>query len=136
MFGKPHTEVLVVGAGPVGLFASLLLAQHQVETQLIDEEWRGGAHSYALALHPHSLDLLAGAGVLPDLLPYGRALSGMAFYDGGERKAEVSFGALGGANPYLLVVPQNVLEEVLVRHLQQRGVGVKWGASLSAFVSV
>ena len=49
MFGKTYPEVLVMGAGPVGLCAALALARRDVRVSIVDKEWRSGAHSYALA---------------------------------------------------------------------------------------
>lgn len=131
MFGKPHTDVLVVGAGPVGLFSALCLGQHHVGVHLIDEEWRAGAHSYALALHPHSLELLEAAGVLPAILAGGLRIDTIAFYDGKERKAEVSLGA--GRFPFLLVAPQNLVEMQLQTRLAEQGIRVQWEQRLSQF---
>ena len=67
MFGARETEVLVVGAGPVGLFSALSLARHGVRVQIVDEQFRTAAHSYALALHSSSLGLLHEAGVAEKL---------------------------------------------------------------------
>jgi len=36
MFGHPEPEVLVVGAGPVGLVAALFLQQYGVRVEIID----------------------------------------------------------------------------------------------------
>src|SRR5947209_598945 len=55
---KDQTEVLVVGAGPVGLMTAVLLAEAGVEVQIIDREARTTARSYACVLHPHSLKSL------------------------------------------------------------------------------
>ena len=68
MFGRANPEVLVVGAGPVGLFAALALAKQGIQVAIVDREWRPGAHSYALALHPHSLSLLQELGIQESVL--------------------------------------------------------------------
>jgi len=57
--GPHQTDVLVVGAGPTGLVAALSLAEAGLSVEVIDEEWRPAGHSYALALHPRSIGVLA-----------------------------------------------------------------------------
>jgi 2-polyprenyl-6-methoxyphenol hydroxylase-like FAD-dependent oxidoreductase len=66
--------VLVVGAGPTGLFAALGLSQAGLSVEVIDEEWRPAGHSYALALHPRSLRLLDELGLAEDVVARGRKL--------------------------------------------------------------
>ncbi len=53
-----ETDVLVVGAGPVGQLTALRLASSGVDVTILDKHWRTGAHSYALALHSATLRLL------------------------------------------------------------------------------
>jgi 2-polyprenyl-6-methoxyphenol hydroxylase-like FAD-dependent oxidoreductase len=56
-------EVLVVGAGPVGLFTALHLARAGTRVAIVDEAPRAAARSYALALHAHTLALLDEVGL-------------------------------------------------------------------------
>ena len=63
MFRHHDPEVLVVGAGPVGLIAALFLQQHGVRVEVIDMEQRTTQHSYALAIHPRTLRILDEAGL-------------------------------------------------------------------------
>ena len=37
MFGKKKPEVLIVGAGPVGLFAAVALAKRGIPVQIVDK---------------------------------------------------------------------------------------------------
>jgi 2-polyprenyl-6-methoxyphenol hydroxylase-like FAD-dependent oxidoreductase len=55
MFRHPDPEVLVVGAGPVGLVAALFLQQHGLRVEVVDMHQRTTQHSYALAIHPRTL---------------------------------------------------------------------------------
>ena len=58
MFGKEKPEVLVVGAGPVGLIAALTLVRRGAHVLIADQAWRPVAHAYGLALHPDAMKLL------------------------------------------------------------------------------
>lgn len=128
---KHETEALVVGAGPVGMFAALGLARQGIGVELIEEEWRQAARSYALALHPGTLELLDEAGLLGELGGRGHRVDRMAFYEGANRRAEVSFSELPGAHPFVLVLPQRALESVLATQARRRGVKVRWSHRLA-----
>lgn len=133
MFRKQETEVLVVGAGPVGMFTALSLAERGVKVELIDESWRTTARSYALALHSHSLELLDGAGLVEELLEGGHRIDAVVFYEGEERRSELTLSDLPGGFPFLLVIPQDRLERSLSRRLKEKGVPVHWNRRLAGF---
>lgn len=133
MLRKQETEVLVVGAGPVGMFTALSLAERGVKVEIIDESWRTTARSYALALHSHSLELLDGVGLMDDLLDQGHRIDAVAFYEGEERRCELSMSDLPGGFPFLLVIPQDRLERSLSRRLKEKGVPVHWNRRLAGF---
>src|SRR4051812_4822771 len=122
-----RTEVLVVGAGPVGLLTAILLAEAGIKVEIIDREDRPAARSYACALHSPTIQLLDRLGLAEPLMAQGRPIHGIAFYDGDTRCAEIKLSALGGKFPFLLVLPQSSLEEILEqRLLRSAGVRVKW----------
>jgi len=132
MFWEDKTEVLVVGAGPVGMVTALLLGKGGVSVRIIDQEWHTAAHSYACALHPRSLALLQQLGVGAEVLRLGRRLDTFAFYEGERRRAELKLSALGGEFPFMVVVPQDAFEGVLERRLyQQARVKVHWNHRLA-----
>lgn len=127
MFGKHKgTDVLVVGAGPVGMITALFLHEHGARVEIIDEQIGPGAHSYALALHPRSLEVLREVGLAREAMRRGYAVRSIALYDGSERRAELSVGAVGGEDPIVLVLRQDVLETLLEGRLKERGVPVQW----------
>ena len=131
-FMAQDPEVLVVGAGPVGLLAALRLRERGVHVTVIDQEPRIAGHSYACALHPQSLKLLDELGLAAEAMRKGRSLHSLAFYDGTARKAEVHFTDLPLEFPFVLVLSQSALEELLERALaKQGGVQVRWNHRLS-----
>lgn len=123
---ETQTEVLVVGAGPVGLWTALLLAERGIEVTLIDRESRTTARSYACALHPATLRALDLFGLAESAIERGRRMETMAFFDGASRQGEIRFSELGGEFPFLLVLPQSALEGLLEQRLRAAGVTVHW----------
>ena len=132
MVRHPDPEVLVVGAGPVGLVAALFLEHSGVRTQIVDMHQRTTQHSYALAIHPHTLRILDEAGLSDGLIAAGRKLTKVAYYEGRERRAEIDYSALASKYPYLLVVRQSLLERTTEQALSQQQRKVLWGHRLQA----
>jgi 2-polyprenyl-6-methoxyphenol hydroxylase-like FAD-dependent oxidoreductase len=132
MFGRRSTtEALVVGAGPVGLFAALQLKRQGVDVEIIDSQWRTAARSYALALHPQSLELFDELALTGPLLEHGRKVESIGFYDSRGREAAIDLGSLSGRFPHALVLPQSLLEAKLEEELEAVGVKVKWNHRLA-----
>ena len=123
---EERTEVLVVGAGPVGLWTALLLAEGGVEASIIDREERTSARSYACALHPRTLKLLKRLNLAEAVLNLGQRVQTVAFYDGQTRRAELKVSDAEGEFPFLLILPQGAFEKVLEDRLRQAGVAVNW----------
>ena len=127
-----RTEVLVVGAGPVGMFTALRLAEGGVAVQLIDEESRTAGRSYACALHPRTLQLLDEVGVARDAIALGHRIESVAFYQGARRRAELNLSGLPGPFPFVLVLAQSALEDLLEKKLKERGgLKVRWNHRLA-----
>src|SRR5579862_7899755 len=123
---ETQTEVLVVGAGPVGLWCALLLAERGLEVTLIDREARTTARSYACAIHPSTLQLLDRLGLAQSVIERGNRIDTIAFYDGANRQAEIHMAKSGGEFPFLVILPQSSLEDLLEQRLRAAGVRVHW----------
>ena len=130
MFHHTDPEVLVVGAGPVGLIAALFLKLHGIRVEIIDTNERTTRYSYALAIHPRTLRILDEAGLGKKLIAEGRKLTTVAYYEGRERRAEIDYASLASRHPYLLIVRQSVLESAVADALRAENVKVLWGHRL------
>ncbi|MDQ4212928.1 NAD(P)/FAD-dependent oxidoreductase [Microbacterium capsulatum] len=87
----PDHEVIVVGAGPVGLLLTCLLAQEGVDVLLCERHEGADTRSRAIGIHPPGLDALDRVGVGAavraealsleggDVLCRGRILASLAF---------------------------------------------------------
>lgn len=134
MSPKHETDVLVVGAGPVGQITALRLASRGVKVTILDKHWRVGAHSYALALHSDSLALLDELGVLPEVLAEGHRIDKIGFYEGDSKRCELDLGKLDAKYPFVLVVPQSLLETALEKRLLETKVKVLWNHRLEELI--
>jgi 2-polyprenyl-6-methoxyphenol hydroxylase-like FAD-dependent oxidoreductase len=99
---------------------------------IVDKEWRTGAHSYALALHPHSLSLLQELGIQESVLERALSLRTIGLYDGKQRRCKLQ---IPDANRPVAVMRQDVLEQVLEQALETAGVQVLWNHAVSRLVS-
>jgi 2-polyprenyl-6-methoxyphenol hydroxylase-like FAD-dependent oxidoreductase len=131
---KRSIDVLVVGAGPVGLTAALALGRHgRRQVEIVDEAERETGFSYALAVHKTALATFEELGVGAALLARGNRVDRVALYDGARRRAELPLGALDPAHPFVLVLPQSEIEAVLLDALAEAGVSVRWSHRLRRF---
>jgi 2-polyprenyl-6-methoxyphenol hydroxylase-like FAD-dependent oxidoreductase len=110
------TELLVVGAGPVGLFATLCAARRGLDVLLLDQSWQGFGRGYATILHPRSLQLLRDEGIGDELVRAGRLIHEIVVHVDKQQVARLALESPA------LAVAQSTLEEALLHALQGLGV--------------
>lgn len=126
-----RTQVLVVGAGPVGLLAALRLREQGIEVRLVDQQSEATARSFPVVLHPQSLRLLEELDVSAALFWRGRPVTRLAIYTEYERRAVLDMPKVRGVAPGLLTLPQDVLRQALRSALERKGVHVEWNTRLA-----
>jgi 2-polyprenyl-6-methoxyphenol hydroxylase-like FAD-dependent oxidoreductase len=129
---KGIPDVLVAGAGPVGLFTALCLHKLGVSVRIIDTGIWPCAHSYALALHPHTLDLLRGLRLLEPVLERSYPIGSVGLYDGKGQRASLLVGDTSDRAKCIAVLPQDALEGLFERALDEAGIQVHWRHELSS----
>ena len=127
-----RTQVLVVGAGPVGLMAALRLREQGVDVRIIDQQSEHAAHTFPVVLHPLTLRLLASLGLTDVLFWRGRPVSQLAVYTEGERRAVLDLPKVAGISSGALTLPQDVLRKALTNALGNRGVSIEWNMRLAS----
>jgi 2-polyprenyl-6-methoxyphenol hydroxylase-like FAD-dependent oxidoreductase len=131
MFSPKNTDVFVVGAGPVGMMTALELDRLGVHVGIIDKDDGPATHSYACILHARSMHLLKQLGLADQALERGLRVERIGIYENTARCADLVVSMLPGDAPYLLVLPQSDLEEMLEAELNRRGIQVEWLHRLS-----
>ena len=127
-----HTDVLVVGGGPVGLVAGAELARRGVRVRVIDKRTQPTDQSRAIAVHARSLDMFDRMGIVDELLSTGIKATAMQLYAGHSKLFRVPLGGVDSTFPFTLTTAQTETERVLDNHLQARGVTVERGVELVA----
>lgn len=128
---RGRTQVLVVGAGPVGLLAALRLRQQGIDVRVVDQQPPERAHTFPVVLHAQSLRLLKEVGVSAALLWRGRPVRGLAVYTEYERRAVLDLPTAAGEASGVLTLPQNVLRQALLHELELAAVPIEWNTRLA-----
>ncbi|KAI1293112.1 hypothetical protein EDD11_008508 [Mortierella claussenii] len=82
-----ETPVLISGAGPVGLFAAILLTKLNIPCRLIERQLVICPLSKALVIQARTMELFALSGILGPFLERGRHLSDFHAYNGAKHMA-------------------------------------------------
>ncbi|TCC44830.1 FAD-binding monooxygenase [Kribbella pittospori] len=134
-----EVPVLIVGGGPAGLTASLLLSRHGVESVLIDKRMTGSPLPRARGVHSRAMEILRVCGVEPDLraveLPITPGAEWRTDLTGTPLREDVPSAGKSVVSPCEgLSVSQDVFESVLREHASSYSAGqLRTGALLESF---
>jgi 2-polyprenyl-6-methoxyphenol hydroxylase-like FAD-dependent oxidoreductase/heme-degrading monooxygenase HmoA len=128
------TDVLVVGAGPVGLTLAIELARRGVSCRLVDKQLEpSGAADKAIGVHCRTMEIWESIGVVREAIDAGTWLHGQTVFVNGRQTHQVDwdlpdlpYGHLG--------LPQYETERILAGRLREHGVTVDRGGELQGFV--
>jgi 2-polyprenyl-6-methoxyphenol hydroxylase-like FAD-dependent oxidoreductase len=136
-------DVVVVGAGPVGLMLAALLAQGGADVRVLERRAERSAHSRAIGVHPPSLDALATIGVRDAMVAEGRRITGGVGRCAGRDLGTLSLTRVSRSHPYVITLPQSRTEALLEERLAalspgalRRGVGVRSARDLGSAMRV
>ena len=136
MTPESTTDVLVVGAGPTGLFLAMWLARLGVTVRIIDKAAEHGTASRALVVHARTLELYRQLGIADAVVKQSLRFDTANLWVANRRVGHVVLGDLGrglSPFPYLLIYPQDEHERFLIGHLATLGVTVERPTELVSF---
>lgn len=128
------TDVLIVGAGPVGLFLANECARRGLRWRIVEARPTQSTHSKALAIFPRTLEIFDMAGVVAPFLEAANRVTSVAVSTHGRTLAHMRFAPEESPYPFIAMVPQDETERLLVEQLRHKGGEVEYETSFVAAV--
>lgn len=119
-------EVVVVGAGPVGLLMAAELSRRGVAVELLEQRVETGGGSRAIGIHAPVLAALEPSGLTAELLEHAVKVRRGEARSGRQVVGTVRFDQLSARFPFVATLPQAVTEQLLAQAAPppQRGTAV------------
>jgi 2-polyprenyl-6-methoxyphenol hydroxylase-like FAD-dependent oxidoreductase len=126
-------DVLVVGAGPVGLLLACELARRDVAVRIVDKLPSPTDKSRAIVVHPRSLEMLERVGVVEEVVSTGVRMTGAEFHLDGRTEVRIPLDTVDSPYPFSVALPQTDTERILTQRLRSLGVEVDRGVEFVGF---
>jgi 2-polyprenyl-6-methoxyphenol hydroxylase-like FAD-dependent oxidoreductase len=131
------TEVLIVGAGPVGLMLACQLSLFGIRCRIIDKKKGPCQYSGAMVIHARTLEIFRQLGMDDLVQQQGTRIQALTVFIEGIRKFSLPVGSIGqGLSPYpsMLLLEQKNTEQLLIGYLSKKGIIVEWETELMDLV--
>ncbi|MFD4415359.1 FAD-dependent monooxygenase [Streptomyces sp. NPDC058476] len=124
------TEVVIVGAGPVGLAAACALWQRGISACVLEAQESPHRGSRAVQLHAPTLRIFRELGILDEAERRGLRIRANEYHLAGGRTLRIELGAVNEP----LMLPQEITCELLERRLGELGGHVERGVEVTKII--
>ena len=126
-------DVLVVGAGPVGLLTAIELRRRGVDVAVVERRDAIAPWAKAVGVQPRTLEMWDAIGIVRSALDASITMRGQLVYDNGEQVSRMEM-SLPDDVPYrFTALPQYETERILAEHLEGLGVIAQRGLEFLGF---
>lgn len=133
MSNSDSPTVLIVGAGPAGLFAACELLRHGVKPRIVERRAAPHREARGTVLQPAVLAHLERAGLIEPFLRAGVRIARLQLLGPGLREIlSDDFAEAGGAYPFQCALPQWRTETILRAHLQSLGLEIEFATEVKS----
>jgi 2-polyprenyl-6-methoxyphenol hydroxylase-like FAD-dependent oxidoreductase len=127
------SQVLIVGAGPVGLTMAAELARYGVSVRIVDKSAQRTDKSKAVVLWSRTLELLDRVGCTSAFVGSGNKVNAANIITDKTVIGHVDFSEVDSPYPFALMLPQSDTERLLEEHLGRLGINTQRQTELSSF---
>ncbi|CAG8712913.1 9408_t:CDS:2 [Gigaspora margarita] len=123
LFKEKKCDVLICGAGPVGLFLANELADFEINYRIIEKQKKLPDISKALLVAPRTLEILDNRNLIELFLEHGVKVKYFSIHQSTNSNIEplkVSMAGMNTTYPYGLMCRQNKTEEYLIDGLHKK----------------
>lgn len=124
-------RILIAGAGSTGLTLAIELRRRGFTPVIIDQKEGPSPLSRAIGINPRSLHLLEESGVTERLLAKGLKVMALEVKEGHKSIAGIDTSNLPPPYSFMLALPQDETEAILIERLRELGVEVRWNTRLT-----
>ncbi len=121
-----NVDVLVVGAGPVGLTTAIALRRLDLQVRIVDKAPGTNREPRADVLFPRAGEALGALGVGKTLQQNSYEMQGANIYGEGRHLGSFTVGRLESQYPRAMTIEQHDIERLLAEELVRLGVSVEW----------
>lgn len=128
-----NSQVLIVGAGPVGLTMAAELARYGVSVRIVDKAAQRTDKSKAVVLWSRTLELLDRANCADAFVSTGNKVNAANIIADKTVIGHIIISDVKSPYPFALMLPQSDTERLLDEHLGRLGVNTQRQTELSSF---
>jgi 2-polyprenyl-6-methoxyphenol hydroxylase-like FAD-dependent oxidoreductase len=129
------TDVVIAGAGPVGLAMACELSRYGLSVRIVDKAAHRTDKSKAIVIWSRTLELMDRMGCTEQFIRTGLRVKRASVIADHKRLGSIELDGLATPYPFALLIPQSETERLLEEHLATFGTLVERGVELKSFES-
>jgi len=130
-----HSQILIIGAGPVGLALGCMFRLQGLDVRIIEKNSTTTPFSKAVGIHSRTLEQMHTLGVAEQLVSQGRPLTQFSISENNHKTLTASFEDIGSPYEFVLGLPQSKTESTLHKRFNELGGRVEWETEIISMES-